>query len=158
MSRRALNLFVSLVLVAGVVTAWLFGALAGAAYAATVGFQKVPSNTAFVVGQLWGAGTGLIAGAVWCWWVVPGAVRSPNREVKRSGAAAGACAGLLSTILLHGGLVLAVGGFDLLVLLIGLMCGAGAGAIVGAVCGRACDRVIQRGSDTGQTGGKADHA
>lgn len=156
MNRIALVLFVMAVVVAGVVTAWFFGALAGSTL--QIGFNDGPSNFVFAVGQWWGAFTGLIAGIVWCSLVVPRAVRSAGRGIGQAGAATGACVGLLSTVLLHGGLAIAVGTFNLFILLVGLACGAGSGALVGAVCGWACGRLVQRESATEQTPEKAEGA
>lgn len=136
MQRRPIILLVAGVLVAGTATAWLFGGIAGQAYGIQLETRSVSMNRpVYLIGQWWGAFTGLIAGGVWCRVMVPIAARSAGAKLIGTGAWAGLAVGVLSTILLHVVLMIVSGRVEPIVLMIGLVCGVVAGLIVGAICG-----------------------
>jgi len=135
-SRRSIGVFTCVVLVLGTATAWFFGMIAGAAYGMVLGARTV-SHISIVglIGQWWGAFTGLVAGAIWCRLLIPRALRSSEGGLAGAGALVGLCVGLLSTVLLHAVLMFVSSRSEPMVLGIGLACGMVAGPIVGAICG-----------------------
>ena len=145
MNRTPVILLVVLVLVAGAAIAWFFGLFAGVGYAMGSGFRDDSSNKLIsLIGQGWGAFTGLLAGAIWCWVVIPRGIRSRGKGLGRAGAVAGLGVGILSTLLLHFVLTIASDNSHPSVWLIGLGCGVVAGLVLGAVCGLLCGVALRR--------------
>ena len=144
MNRSPIILLVAFVLVAGTVTAGLFGWFAGYGYA--IGPYPIMAFAwpVAAVGEWWGAITGLIAAAVWCRIMVPRALRAPRRGWAGAGASAGLAVGWLSTILIHAVLMGVADRAAAALVMIGLVCATAAGLILGAVCGGLCGAAARR--------------
>lgn len=113
-----------LVVTAGAITGCVFGLLAGLAYGSTF------------VGGVVGIWSGAMAGVLWCRAMIPRLRRGDCRFAGSKGGAWGAFVGVLSTLLLHAVLALAIGQFDEDLLIIGVICGFISGFIVGDICAR----------------------
>jgi hypothetical protein len=139
MKRKRVILTV-VVLIAAAATAWLFGAMAGAMYGVQVSYSRVEFNRPLeLIGQWWGACTGLLAGMVWCRFVL-----HPSRRDRlvSAGAWTGLMVGVLSTVLLHAVLMAVSERVDAFPLVVGLVFGVVAGLLVGAICGAICRAVL----------------
>jgi hypothetical protein len=149
MNRAPIILLIAFVLVAGAATAWFFGWIAGENYATQDnGHTFSVPRPVVMIGEGWGAVTGLMAGAIWCRVMVPKALRAPQSRWAGAGALAGLAVGLLSTILLHAVLIAVSAQTDQRILTIvptvGLICGVVAGLVVGAICGGLCGVAARR--------------
>lgn len=103
-------------------------------------------------GLFWGAATGVLAGIIWCRVMIWLATFKGGDSLGGTGAILGIGVGLLSAVLLHGGLMLLTSQQQLWPMGIGLAFAIPVGAIVGAVCGGACGNVIAAaGKDIAQT-------
>jgi hypothetical protein len=133
------------VCLAGGVVAWFFGALAAFAYDLPYVLGRAqPGMIMAPIGRWWGAFTGLLAGAIWCRWMIPLSIQSPEENMAKKGAVAGIVVGVVSTILLHAGLMFVSDRAEPFSLAIGLLCGVVAGWIVGRICGMLCRRAVNR--------------
>ena len=97
------------------------------------------------VGIWSGAGAGLIAAAIWCRSMFRAVARGARERLMGRGARLGLLVGVLATVLLHAGLIVASLACKLVdvadipfALAIGLLFGLVAGLILGAVCGSMC--------------------
>jgi uncharacterized membrane protein len=127
-----MGVFVCVVLALGAGTAWFFGGLAGSMY----GFPHESESQAYgAVGGVWGAITGLIAAAIWCWRMIAKARRTAATGLAWSGAILGLGVGVLATVLLHLLLMYWSERPNAILPAIGLLFGVVSGLIVGAICG-----------------------
>lgn len=138
-------------------------AFVGIGAAALAGFMGLPAGGLYLVAGLesvallagyfgagWGAVTGVIAAVVWCA-VAFRSVRKGHARAAEFGALLGAAVGVLSTILLHAGLIGVLLYFDefelwmFLVPAIGLPFGVVGGLILGALSGAMLGRFAAAG-------------
>lgn len=115
-----------------------FGLLAGGFY----GDLEGPNWAS--LGMPTGAGAGLLAGLLWCSWILRVfRLRTPAR-LTGAGLLAGAVTGCLATAILHTVLIIASGIINPEILLIALICALVSGTLAGGLCG-IVSSVVKRG-------------
>ena len=129
-STRGKLLLFLFVCVAGVLVGGLFGSLAPWLYS----LLDVPQYL-FTTGIVFGGMSGLLAGVLWCFWFLR-KIQSPPpyHSVVGRGTLFGVLVGILATVILHAGLMLAAERWAPDALASGLMFGIPAGGLLGAVC------------------------
>lgn len=113
---------------AGTLVGAFFGLLGGVPYAGPD--IKVP-----LIGHWIGGAAGLLAGIVWCAVMTRMTAGGLRRGVVRAGFWLGIAAGVVATLILHVGLMMAAGHWTYVGIGIGLPCGVVAGAVTGLICG-----------------------
>jgi hypothetical protein len=132
--RRFRRITIS-VCVAGSFVAGIMGALAGDQYRPA---RPIPEESLLGFGFWWGGVTGLIAGIMWCCVMIPLATPNRREALNKIGALIGILVGVLSTALLHAGLMLHAGEHETWLLRIGICIAIPIGAVVGGISGGAC--------------------
>lgn len=84
--------------------------------------------------------SGAVVAILWHWRMRRRMIARPHRDITRFGALTGAAAGVVSTMLVHAGFMLACRTLEMQLLSIGLLVGILAGALLGAACGAAYER------------------
>jgi hypothetical protein len=148
--RKSLTGLAVFVGIAAGLLAGLLGALAALTYGSLSLMPGDGSTTTLAslpeVGAVWGAVTGVIAAAIWCWVMFRQVARGRTERLTACGTWTGLLVGVLSTILLHVGLMIAAGTTEIQGMLLGLVFGIPAGAILGAISGAICQRIAKRGA------------
>jgi len=123
-----------LIVLAGAGVGDLLGGVAGLMYSVS------ETSWLYWVGMALGGVGGMAAGLVWCGAILPRANRAWQDRARRGtlvvrGMVWGLYVGVGCTAVLHAGLALVSGRFDVNVLLIGLFFGVFAGLLTGVLCG-----------------------
>jgi hypothetical protein len=141
--------FTGLAVFVGAAAGILAGLLGGFAALAYGGLDLLPRGAATTmeslsrVGVVWGALTGVIAAAMWCWVMFHRVACGRTERLTAWGAWSGLLAGVFSTVLLHVGLMVTAGTTEILGMLLGLVFGVPVGAILGAISGAICQNIAR---------------
>ena len=134
------------VFVSAGVLAGLFGLAASLLYGGLDlvedGQTSEPVKFVQSLGLCWGAVTGLIAAAFWCWVIYRRVNRGLLTKLPWHGAGSGISAGLISTLLLHAALLVFGADRDPISLLFGLPIGVVAGLMLGVLSGMICQAIV----------------
>lgn len=141
--------FTGLAVFVGAAAGILAGLLGGFAALTYGGMALLPRGAATTmesllqVGVVWGALTGVIAAAMWCWVMFHRVARGRMERLTAWGAWSGVLAGVFSTVLLHVGLMVTAGTTEVSGMLLGLVFGVPVGAILGAISGAICQNIAR---------------
>lgn len=141
----------------------VLGSLASLLYGGFFGYPEpspeeiATSNLVHAVGGWGGLGAGLLAGVVWCQMMFRRVRRGQTKQLISSGSWLGVVVGILATVLLHAGLMVASARPDFFNLIVGLIFGIPAGAILGVICGAICQRIASSEVATPKAGEELEH-
>lgn len=129
------------VCLAAAAVAWLCGGIAVELY--ENGSEDDVIGTLVFVGHWCGAGTGVVAGIIWCVSMIWIGLRAGAKHLAAIGMLLGMAVGVLSTLILHIALAHAAGRGGIGEFGVGVLFGLPAGLVLGGISGLLCRLAVQ---------------